>query len=159
MDSRGAIREGRDCRRFARPAEGKGFVQGPRRHAGAVFSRSADPVTPARLLLYLLDAHGANALLGRCGDLVIDHLGRQREPAGGEGQRITVQLQRLGGDVAEVVAFVVIARIERLAGCAAVTLRLLLGLDVLGTGEQTAEGDAVLEELRVVGAEVDLGAF
>lgn len=70
-----------------------------------------------------------------------------------------MQLQGFGGDVAQVVARRVIALIERLPGDAAITLRLLLGLDVLGAGEQPAEGDAVFEELCVVGAEVDLGAF
>ena len=51
-----------------------------------------------------------------------------------------MQLQRLGGEVAEVVAFVVVTRIVRLSGRTSVTLRLLLGLDVFSAGKQPAKG-------------------
>ena len=70
-----------------------------------------------------------------------------------------LDLQGVLVDVGDAVALAVVALVVGLAGGAAVLLRLLFGLQALGAGEQAAEGDAAVEELGVVGAEVDLGAF
>src|SRR3990167_100317 len=101
------------------------------------------------------------ALLGLLdgGNFIVDDLGRQRQPAGGKGHGVAMQLQRIHIDIADVVAGIVVARVERLVGRTAELLRLLLALQVFSPGKQTAKGDAFLEELRIVGAEVDLGTL
>lgn len=56
--------------------------------------------------------------------------------------------------VAEVIAQLVVARVQPLAGAPAKHLGLLLGLDSLGTGSNTTGGDPSADEAVIVAAAV-----
>jgi hypothetical protein len=66
-------------------------------------------------------------------------------------------VQRLGVEVVRGVARLVVARVVRLTGGAAVDRRLLGGLLALGAAEQAAGGDADVDERAVVRATVERG--
>lgn len=60
-------------------------------------------------------------------------------------------------EVVDVVTNLVVVDVVGDTGLAAEELGLLVGLETLGTGEETAGGDAVLDEGGVVGAAAELG--
>ena len=73
------------------------------------------------------------------------------------GDGLGVEEEGIPGDVVDVVAGLVVVDVVRDAGSATNGGSLLLGLDALGTGEDTARGDAVLDEGGVVRAAAELG--
>ena len=91
---------------------------------------------------------------GPTGDILarhtVDRLGRVRECQRRERDQVAVDLKRVQVNVLESVAGLVVASIELLAGGAAPDLLLLIGLDLLGSGEKAARGDAVQDERLVV---------
>ena len=75
------------------------------------------------------------------------------------GDALGVEQVSLVVEVVDVVARQVVVLVVRLAGLAAEQLCLLLRLDNLGAGKETAGGDAVLDEGGVVGAAAELGGY
>lgn len=57
-------------------------------------------------------------------------------------------------EVAEIIAQLVVARVQPLAGTSAKHLGLLLGLDSLGAGSNTTGGNAGTDEAVIVAAAV-----
>ena len=87
----------------------------------------------------------------------VDRLGRVRERQRRERDQVAVDLERVQVDVLDGVAVLVVAGVELLAGGAAPDRLLLLGLDLLGSGEEAARGDAGQDERLVVAAAGELG--
>ena len=75
----------------------------------------------------------------------------------GVSDALRVEQIRVVSQVVDVVALLVVVDIVRDAHLATEELSLGLGLETLGTGEETAGGDAVLDESGVVGSAAELG--
>ena len=72
------------------------------------------------------------------------------------GDALGVEQERVGGEVVDGVAGLVVVDVVRDARLAAEPRGLLLRLEGLGAGEEAARGDAVVDEGAVVGAAAEL---
>ena len=146
--------------RFGQP-DGGGPRDRPRRSAVQRYALApwARPPPPSSANVPSGPA-GAGRLNARTGDLLarhtVDRLGRVREGQHRERDQVAVDLERVQVDVLEGVARLVVARVELLAGGAAPDRLLLLGLDLLGAGEEAARRDAGQDERLVVAAAGEL---
>src|SRR5690606_17528483 len=89
--------------------------------------------------------------------LAVDQVGALRHRPDGVCDSVAHLVDGRLGDVAPVVAGLVVAGVVPLAGSAAVRRCLRGRLDALGAGEQTTGSNANLEERAVVGAAAELG--